>query len=190
MPQARGRRHASRIRPVIATATIIAVAIMLGSCRNSTSAPLDSSSGVLRVGTAQLNVANPTAGLRQLSQILSVEGLLRVGENGRFEPVLAERWRVSDDRRALLLTLRFGVKFHDGSPLNADSVSRTLPDDLRSFWGSLADNVESVTALDEKTVKITFRRASPLLQEMLEVVMRKPGAAMVGTGPFIVAENS
>ena len=115
---------------------------------------------------------------------------MRVGESGRFEPVLAEKWRIADDRRTLLLTLRSNVKFHDGSPFDADTVSRILPEGLRSFWGSLVENVESVTALDKRTVKITFRRASPLLQEMLEVVMRKPGVAMVGTGPFVVDQNS
>jgi len=37
-------------------------------------------------------------------------------------PGLAERWEVSDDLKTWTFTLRPGVKFHDGTPLDADAV--------------------------------------------------------------------
>ena len=38
------------------------------------------------------------------------------------EPGLAEKWEVSKDGRAYTFHLRKGVKFHDGTPFNADAV--------------------------------------------------------------------
>jgi len=165
------------------------VAIAFGSCRKIPPSHADDSSRSLRVGTARLSATNPIGGLRQLSQLLTVEGLVRVGEGGRLEPVLAEKWSVLNGGRSLLLTLRSGVHFHDGSVFDSNTVARLLPDGLKSFWGSLADNVERINPVDARTIEIVFRRPSPLWQEMLEVTIRKPGSSIVGTGPFMVSEN-
>jgi ABC-type transport system substrate-binding protein len=189
MAHARGDSRAGRTNRAIAAAALMSVAIAFGSCRNLPAASGDATSGTLRVGTAQLSASNPIAGLRQLTPLLTAEGLVRVGEGGRLEPVLAEKWAVTNAGRSLLLTLRSGVKFHDGSLLDSTAVVQTLPDGLKSFWGSLAQNVEQIKPVDDRTVEITFRRASPMWQEMLEVTMRKQGGS-IGTGPFAAAQNS
>ena len=115
---------------------------------------------------------------------------MRVGEDGRFGPALADKWTAASNGRTLLLTLRPGIKFHDGTPLDAKTMAALLPAGLRSFWGSLADEVDHVTAIREDTIEIGFRRPSPLLQEMLEATIRKPGASIIGTGPFMLAKDS
>jgi peptide/nickel transport system substrate-binding protein len=171
---------------------MIAAGTVVGACRGAASGGSDPMSAVLRVGVAQstLSATNPATGLRQLSQLLSVEQLIRATEDGRFEPGLADKWTVEDGGRSLLLTLRRGVKFHDGTPLDANTIMRLLPGGLRSFWGALADEVDHVKAVGENTVEVGFRRPSPFLLEMLEVTIRKPGGTVVGTGPFMVAPNS
>ena len=176
----------------MAPAAMIAVGMVVGSCHRATPAASEPSSTVLRVGVAQslLSATNPATGIRQLSQLLSVEGVVRVGEDGRFEPALADKWTVGSGGRSLLLTLRPGIKFHDGSPLDANTIAGLLPGGFRSFWGSLADEVDHVKAVGGNTIEIGFRRPSPFLREMLEVTIRKPGASVVGTGPFMVAPNS
>src|SRR2546426_8773671 len=128
MALARGTRREGMICRAIATAATMAVVIALGSCRKLPPLRSDASSGSLRVGTAQLSASNPIAGLRQLSQLLTVEGLVRVGENGRLEPVLAEKWSLANGGRSFLLTLRPNVRFHDGSVLDSNAVVRVLPE--------------------------------------------------------------
>jgi peptide/nickel transport system substrate-binding protein len=52
------------------------------------------------------------------------EGLLRFKSGStEIEPCLAETWTLSSDGRTCILALREGVKFHDGTTLNADAVA-------------------------------------------------------------------
>jgi peptide/nickel transport system substrate-binding protein len=192
MPIRRGAQCDRASRTATVSAAIIGAGLVVASCQGVKPHASEPSSAVLRVGIALsvLSTTNPATGLRQLSQLLSVEQFVRAGEDGRFEPGLADKWAVGSDGRSLLLTLRPGVKFHDGSPLDASTIAALLPGGFRSFWGSLADEVEHVKAVAENTVEIGFRRPSPFLQEMLEVTIRKPGAAIIGTGPFMMAPNS
>ncbi len=50
------------------------------------------------------------------------EGLLTVGANGDLKPSLARSWQSSGDGRSWTFTLRDGVRFHDGSKLDAAAV--------------------------------------------------------------------
>jgi len=182
-----------RVRIAMVSSAMIAAGTFAGACRGAKpGAASEPSSAVLRVGVAQstLSATNPATGLRQLTQLLSVESVVRVGEDGRFSPALADTWTIGDEGRSLLLTLRAGIKFHDGSPLDATTIAGLLPAGLRSFWGSLADEVDHVKALDGNKIEIGFRRPSPFLREMLEVTIRKPGPTVIGTGPFMVAPDS
>ena len=74
-------------------------------------------------------------------QILSVEGLARIGEDGRPIPSLAEGWTVSADGLSMSLRLRPGVTFHDGSPLTAATVVSALNMSLPQFMGPAFDDV-------------------------------------------------
>jgi len=192
MPQERGTHRGGRVCMAMASAAMIAVGTVVGSCHGRKLGASEPPSAVLRVGVGQsvASATNPATGLRQLTQLLTVEGVVRVGEDGRFEPALADKWTVGSGGRSLVLTLRPGIKFHDGSPLDANTIAGLLPGGFRSFWGSLADEVDHVKAVGGNTIEIGFRRPSPFLQEMLEVTIRKPGASVVGTGPFMVAPNS
>jgi peptide/nickel transport system substrate-binding protein len=161
-----------------------------GSCRNTGGPQPAASSTVLRIGTAQLSATNPLAGLRQLIQNLSVEGLALPGEDGRMQPRLAEGWTPSNDGRSLMIKLRPNAKFHDGSPVDAKTVVTLLSESLRSSMGPVFSDVEHVRASGTDALEIGFRRASPLLLESLETQIQKPGGAGVGTGAFVAAPNS
>ena len=43
-----------------------------------------------------------------------------------MEPALATSWTMSDDGLTWTFKLRKGVKFHDGTPFNADAVVFSL----------------------------------------------------------------
>lgn len=160
------------------------------SCRGNDARQRESSAAVLRVGVPGLSPTNPSAGLRQLAQILSVEGLARLAEDGRPEPSLAENWTPVDNGRSYLVHLKPRVTFHDGSPLTASAVAEVLPKSVREFFGPIADDIEQVSAVDARTVDVKFRRPSPFLFEALEAGIRKPGTRLIGTGPFVTVENS
>jgi peptide/nickel transport system substrate-binding protein len=144
----------------------------------------------LRVGVARLSATSPINGLRQLTQNLSVESLVRAGEDGRLQPMLAEAWSSSRDGRSLIVKLRSNVQFHDGSPLDATTVAQLLPDSLRSFLGALFPEKTVVQTAESGQVAISFEHPSPLLFEALEAPLQKPGPPPVGTGPFMALQGT
>jgi peptide/nickel transport system substrate-binding protein len=139
----------------------------------------------------------------------------RPGSN-RIEPGLAERWEMSADGRQWTFHLRRGVRFHDGTPLDAEAVVFSLerqrdpdhpfhqPDrtSLRfSYWENLYKNIRKVEAVGKLAVRITIeQRYAPFEANMamFPVAIVSPTAVArhgadyylrpVGTGPFRFAE--
>jgi peptide/nickel transport system substrate-binding protein len=183
MTSGRGEGRTGRNVPVAAIAALIAVTGTAGSCHKQDPGIGQQIAGVLRVGVSQWSAApNPSQGLRQLNQLLSLENLARTGEDGRMQPWLAETWARGDDGRSLTIKLRRGVKFHDGAQLDASAVVDVLQRYLKGTWGQLRDDVEYVAAPQSDTVRIVFRQSSPFLDELLEASVQKAGG--ISTGPF------
>lgn len=185
MVDAGGPRRRGRIRATIVATSAIGVLTVTGSCRGTPSQTGAPTSAVLRVGVSQPSASNPFVGLRQLSQLLSVEGLARAGEDGRMLPIMAEAWTSGKDGRSLMVKLRPAVRFHDGSPVDAAVVATMLPDGMRAYMGSVFSDVDHIRAVGAQTVEIVFHQSSPFLTEALESSLQKPGG--VGTGPFVAA---
>jgi peptide/nickel transport system substrate-binding protein len=179
------------IGPATAFNALIAVVTCAAGC-GSAAAPrtADASSAVLRIGVGPVSTTNTASGVRQLTQNVSVEGLARLRPDGRVEPWLAEKWTLADGGRSLVVTLKSGATFHDGSPVDAQSVVALLDAPLRSTMGPLAEDVERVRAVDSHTFEIRFKRPSPFLLEALETQVKKPGPTIVSTGPFMVTSTS
>nr|MBO2508392.1 ABC transporter substrate-binding protein [Bacillota bacterium] len=127
--------------------------------------------------------------------------LVDLDENLNIVPALAERWDISDDGKVYTLYLRQGVKFHDGTPFNAEAVKfnfdRMLDESLGSPRRSEIALVQDVTVVDEYTVQITLANPfSPFLSILADRagMMVSPTAVQekgerfsqepVGTGPF------
>src|SRR2546426_1526904 len=71
----------------------------------------------------QLDPAIITDGISSRITRQVFDGLVRYkGSTTEVEPALAERWDVSRDSRVWTFQLRRGVKFHDGTPLDAAAV--------------------------------------------------------------------
>ncbi|MDO3410328.1 nickel ABC transporter substrate-binding protein [Saccharibacillus sp. CPCC 101409] len=97
------------------------------------------------------------------------DGLVRYGEKGKIEPSLAESWDISEDGQTYTFHLRQGVQFSDGSDFDAESVifsfERWIHDPSNSL--TLASAMQSIEAVDDHTVRMTFDRAYyPLLTEL------------------------
>lgn len=108
-------------------------------------------------------------------------------------PVLAVNWSTLDDA-TWLLELRKGVRFHDGEPLTAEDVKRTI-ERARDNPGSVAKRhvatIRDVEIVDERHLKLRTARRDPLLLNRLAFVLidrQTPGrggaARLVGTGPY------
>lgn len=96
--------------------------------------------------------------------------LLDIDEKLAFVPKLATAWSWSDDNLTLTFTLRDGITFQDGDPIDAAAVkanldrARTLPDSLRkSELASVAD----VVVVDPKTVALKLSKPDATLLAQL-----------------------
>ena len=126
------------------------------------------------------------------------EPLVALDEAGSAKPYLAESMVASTDFRSWTITLRPGIVFHDGSPLDSSAVKRNLDAAKTTGLTSQAFTpMESVTATDDKTVVVAM--SSPwssfpnalasqagyvVAPSMLDDPARA-SAVPVGTGPFV-----
>ena len=103
------------------------------------------------------------------------ESLLRFkNSNTEVEPQLAESYEISPDGLSYTFKLRQGVKFHDGTPFNAEAVKfnidRQMPENLvpkMSYAGLVYGDVKSTEVIDEYTVRINLKKPStPFLHNM------------------------
>ena len=84
---------------------------------------------------------------------------------GGVEPWLAESWGASDDGLTWTFKLKEGIKFHDGSELQASDIAYSMNRFLtigEGFGYLFVDLVESTTAVDDYTVEFKLSRPSGL----------------------------
>ena len=125
------------------------------------------------------------------------EGLTRFGADGGIRPALAERWEVSEDGLEWTFHLRDGVLFHDGTAMDAGDVAfsldRARAEDSTNAQKPLFEAIESVEAVDPRTVRIRLSAPAGNLPFNLawgDAVIVAPesagsnATAPVGTGPF------
>ena len=101
--------------------------------------------------------------------------------DGGVEPWLAESWEVSDDGTTWSFELRNGVKFHDGSDLQASDVVYSLNrlQTVGEGFAYLLAGVESVSAPDDSTVEFKLAAPSALFLPSLVPSLysqRRPGS--------------
>jgi len=134
------------------------------------------------------------------------EGLVRFKPGTtEIEPCLAETWQVSADGREWFFYLRKNVKFHDGTPFNAEAVQfsverQMLPNRTEdmAYAPFVFGMVESVKAINSYTVKFSLKypyapflnnlampAAAPIVSPAaVSALGDNFSANPVGTGPF------
>jgi peptide/nickel transport system substrate-binding protein len=188
----------SKLPRRIIVAVSVLSALLTARCGQSTGPQENRTTPVtLTVGIGQLAAASDIAGLQQLKQILSSEGLINFSEDGRPRPALAESWTLSPDRLSLNIRLRANAKFHDGSAVDAATVAPILRSTLPRWMGSAFEDIDEISATAVNEIRFALRRPSPLLIEALDSPVRKSEGS--ATGPFktvdpdkaeLVANNS
>jgi peptide/nickel transport system substrate-binding protein len=146
-----------------------------------------------------------TTGIRQvLFQVFDT--LIYQAADGSFVPGLATDWKVSPDGLTWTFKLRSGVKFHDGTPFNAEAVKfnfeRILdPATKATYSKSYVGTFQAATVVDPLTVQLAFSQpfppflvnlTRPFLSMVSPTAAQKLGADFgrnpVGTGPFMFKE--
>jgi len=124
-----------------------------------------------------------------------LETLLGVDNQGHMIPELATKWQVSDNGLSWRFKLRKGVVFHDGQPLDANAVVKSLLIAMAKHGTLAKAPISNIHALSEGEVEIQLTRPYTLLGAVLanyansilspDSYGRKGNVlAMSGTGPY------
>jgi peptide/nickel transport system substrate-binding protein len=121
----------SRTRWAAGLAVTVAIASAAAACSSgpspTTGGRSASSAGTLTLGAALASASfNPWLAPDGDNEYLQLEGavydsLTHLGPDGQIEPGLAVKWTFTSPT-TLMLTLRSGVTFSDGTPVNAEAV--------------------------------------------------------------------
>ncbi len=125
--------------------------------------------------------------------------LLRINRRTQqLEPALAESWSLSPDGRLVVLHLRSGLRFSDGSPLGALDVASTLKRVLDPATAApvaeefLSPHDVSVDTPDSLTVRVHLPKRVVSIGKIFDEIAVEPGnrpsASQVSAGPYVVVE--
>ena len=134
-------------------------------------------------------------------------GLVTVDEHLNYVPDLAESWEVQDNGKVYVFRLHKGVKFHDGTDLDAAAVAwnfeRIMDPEEKALTRPYLKVIEAVEPLDAHTVKFTLKYPTQTFLPALAVyprpfLIKAPSTYKtwgrkdahlhpIGTGPFKLA---
>ena len=104
-------------------------------------------------------------GMQQYHYYTHYSPLITLDSDGKIAPYMAESYEVSDDYKTITFHLRKGIKFADGTPLNASVLKFNFDRIMKFGWNDWAVNrtkvsvwlyYDSSEAVDDYTFKIHF----------------------------------
>jgi len=134
------------------------------------------------------------------------ETLTMFNEEMEVVPSLAENWKVSGDGKEWTYEIKEGIKFHDGSELNAEVVKANFerilnPDNGLSTRSRFADVIEKVEVLDDYKISFVLNKSYPAFHHLTSLssgsiispkALEKGNEFLarnaVGTGPYKFVE--
>jgi len=130
------------------------------------------------------------------------DSLIEYTPEGKAVPSLATEWKMGEDNASVTVSLRKDVKFHSGTPFNAQAVAATLakgadPQKGKNVYATMSF-VKDWTVVDDSTIRLNFKGPAPerqvtdLLQFVsvidptgIDTVETKPA----GTGAYMLGER-
>ncbi len=186
--------------------TMLATGAALLAATKLTKAQPNGRARVLRVvPQGDLAILDPgitTATVTRNHAFMVFDTLYGLNAAGDAVPEMVEGHQVEDDGRTWTLTLRAGLRFHDGEPVRAsDCVASIRRWGRRDPFGkTLMAATDELTATGDRTLRFRLRAPFPLLPQALakttpycpfivpeRLIPADPSAAMaqiVGSGPF------
>lgn len=141
----------------------------------------------------------PSASVGEVVHGNVLETLVKIQEDGSVAPLLAQSWTVAEAGRVYTFRLRKGVRFHDGTVMDASAVLFSFhraraPGSTNKARKALFDNLANLAAPDPHTVVLTLHHADPTtlfrLGEGPACILHPHSASLagtqpVGTGPYV-----
>jgi peptide/nickel transport system substrate-binding protein len=174
--------------------TLLFLTSLLGGCSSE-----EAQKPLMIGGTMEFTSMDPAKDGYIYTRMQLAETLLDVNAKGALRPSLATNWTLSDDRLSWQLELREDVTFHDGTPLDAAAVVKSLSI-ARSKQGALSKApVTVITATGSHRVTIELRKPYNPLGAVLahySTLILSPAAyaedgsvtAFIGSGPYQLEE--
>jgi len=207
---------ANRIRNTLFTLVLICILVLLTGCQvapapQPTAAPKNpeptatpqptatpEEPQVLTIGLGRKMYYGPKKWYFLHNSLAVWEPLITLDNDMVAQPVLATSWEMNEDGTVWTFHLREGVKFHDGTPFDADAVLLNIPQLQEEYTKNLT-HLESLEKVDDHTVRFNFTQPTPNLNYLIantSSAMMSPTAlgedgrptTAVGTGPFKFVE--
>lgn len=162
--------------------------------------------GVLRLGyttgPSSLDPARSTSGGDRVFLFPVYDRLIRLTNAAEPLPMLATKWEFTNNGTSLVLSLRQGVKFHDGTPFDGQAVKANIDryrDMPESTQRAVLRAVTEVRVLEASRVELRCKiGCGGLIQTLGDAagMMVSPkafsnpdlGTKPVGSGPYTVSE--
>jgi peptide/nickel transport system substrate-binding protein len=143
---------------------------------------------------------NPSTAIPRVVYSNILEGLVKIDRNGKIVPALA-KYKISKDGKEYTLSLKKGVKFHDGKPFDAEDVKftfeRLMDPKTAIVHPEYYKDIDLVQAVDSHTIKIKLKNVNSMFLFNLArgdsaIVSKQSEHKLktepVGTGPFRFVE--
>jgi peptide/nickel transport system substrate-binding protein len=184
-------------------AALVAGALLIAT------AGMASAETTLKIGLSEdPDILDPTIARTFVGRIVFAslcDKLFDISADLKTVPQLATEYKWVDDNKGLVITLRQGVTFQDGEPMNAEAVKYSLNRHL-TLQGSTRkgeiSSIQSIDVVDDHTVKLTLSAPfSPLIAALsdragmivspkaAEALKDKFGTAPVCAGPYKLVER-
>ncbi len=181
-------------------AVIAAAALAMGTVTASSAAGSTLKLGAIGAPTSGSFAADQGAYGNSVWYYQAVyDTLLRKKEDGTLVPGVATKWSFNSSQTVLTLTLRSGIKFTDGTALDADAVVKNLVAnrDKNGPTANYLASMKSAVAKGANTVVITLKANDPAFLEYLadtagllaspkSIGKASSKTTPVGSGPYIL----
>lgn len=177
-------------------------ATALGALASAASADAQTIRAVMHSGLRVLDPIITTAYITRDHGYMIYDTLFALDENFNVKPQMAEDWSKSEDGLTWTITLRDGLKFHDGAPVTAEDAIASI-----KRWGQrdsmgqkLMDFIDEMSAPDDKTIEISLKEPYGLVlnslakpssnvpfimpKRLAETPSTEPVPEQIGSGPF------
>ncbi|WP_306207742.1 ABC transporter substrate-binding protein [Actinoplanes sp. RD1] len=193
------------MRKTLVAAAALSLTLALAACGGGGSG--DTAKGgdaaIIQVGSMYepQNLDNTAGGGQGVTEALNgnvYEGLFKLTDDGKVEPLLAQDQKVSDDGLTYTFTLRPNVKFHSGKALTSKDVKASIEavtaESSKSARKSSLPGITSIETPDDATVVVKLATRSISFVYNLSYIWIFNGdakdrtTAADGTGPYQLGE--